>query len=87
MFSTSNRHPRQFVKLNDVFLSQVIVESVLCAQRNLTQRKKNITLVVQRKIVKVVGKVFAVNMHCIFTSVVITAEVNFIETLELESYQ
>ena len=87
MFSTSNRHPRQFVKLNDVFLSQVIVESVLCAQRNLTQRKKKITLLVQRKIVKVVGKVFAVNMHCIFMSVVITAEVNFIETLDLESYQ
>ena len=44
-------------------------------------------LVVQRKIFKVVGKVFAVNMHCVFVSIVITMQINFIEKLDLEIYQ
>ena len=69
--------------MNDVFLTQVISESVLCAWRHLTQRSKKITLVVQSNIVKVVEKMFAVNMHCVFVSIVITTQINFIETLDL----
>ena len=49
-----------------------------------TKKEKD---VVQRKIVKVVGKVFAVNMHCVFVSIVITMQINFIKTLDLEIYQ
>ena len=87
LFSTGNRYTLQLAKLNDVFLTQDVSESVLCASRNLTQRKKKITLVVQRKIVKVVGEVFAVNMHCVFVSIVIPMQINFIETLDLQIYQ
>ena len=50
-------------------------------------KKEKIMLVVQRKIFKVVGKVFAVNMHCVFVSIVITMQINFIEKLDLEIYQ
>ena len=39
---------------------------------------KKIKQVFQRKIVRVVGKVFAVNMHCVFVSIVITVQINFI---------
>ena len=39
-------------------------------------------LVVQKKIVKVVGKGFAVNRYCVFVSIVITMQINFIETLD-----
>ena len=87
LFSTGNRYTLQLVKLNDVFLTQDVSESVLCASRNLTQRNKKITLVVQKKIVKVVGGVFAVNMHCVFLSIVIIMQINFIETLDLQIYQ
>ena len=62
----------------NVFCTQVINKSVSCAQRNLKQRMKKITQVFQRKIVKVVGKVFAVNMHCVFVSIIITVQINFI---------
>ena len=87
LFSTGNRYTLQLAKLKDVFLTQDVSESVLCASRNLTQRKKKITLVVQRKIVKVVGEVFAVNMHCVFVSIVIPMQTNLIETLDLQIYQ
>ena len=40
LFSTGNRYTLQLVKLNDVFLTQDVSESVLCASRNLTQRNK-----------------------------------------------
>ena len=56
-------------------------------KRNLIQMKKKKTIVVQRKIVKVVGKVFAISMHCVFVSIIITMQINFIETLDLEIYQ
>ena len=87
LFSTGNRYTLQLVKLNDVFLTEDVSESVLCASRNLTQRNKKITLVVQKKIVKVVREVFAVNMHCVFLSIVIIRQINFIETLDLQIYQ
>ena len=58
----------------------------MCAEKSNTAKEK-ITLVVQRKIVKVARKVFAVNMHCIFISIVIKVQVNFVETLDLEIFQ
>ena len=45
------------------------------------QRKKKISLVVQRKIV--VGKVFAVNIHCVFVSIVKAMQIKSIEVLDL----
>ena len=44
-------------------------------------------LVVQKETVKVVGKMFVINMHCVFVSIAITMQLNFIETLDLEIYQ